>query len=66
MKVRAGFSSAEDDPEKLVTPGIVFCSGTVENARGFSVAAGWWHWSFRVSCVWIQKPPLEQSENGKD
>lgn len=45
--------AAKDDPEKLVTPGVVFCGKRIEGAAGFIIGAGWWHWCVALHCYWL-------------
>ena len=54
--VRFGFDGAAADPERLVTPGVVFVSARHPKlaplgGEGFAIHFGWWHWSFRVSVL---------------
>lgn len=49
MKFKIG--RAKDDPEKLVTPGIVYCTKEIDGRRGSVLALGWWDWSIKL--LWL-------------
>lgn len=44
---------AKDDPEKLLTPAIVFCNLPPEDGWcAAGIAIGWWHWGVKLMLVW--------------
>ena len=58
MKIKMGertmkprLISAPNDPEKMVTPGIIYCRVTRDGLTGHFLGVGWWHWG--VGITWI-------------
>lgn len=43
--------NAPNDPEKMVTPGIIYCRVTRDGLTGHFLGVGWWHWG--VGVTWI-------------
>lgn len=58
--IQLRFVSAPDDPEKLVLPGLVYCSPShpkfnEPRAGGFTLSLGWWHWCLRFKWLTYQR-----------
>lgn len=51
--MRFNVGRATDDPEKMVTPGIMYCSMSKDGVSVHMLAAGWWDWS--VSVMWHRR-----------
>ncbi len=56
MDLHAYFINTPDDAEKLVLPGLIFCSGYEGGHRVYSLSVGWWHWGFGVAAYLYLKP----------
>ena len=56
MRIRFSSGKASTDPEKLVTPGILFCQKTIGNTSGFIIAVGWWDYFVSVRFAWQARP----------
>lgn len=48
MKFKINCKASKDDPEKLVTPGIVWVNVEEDYGSGYGVFIGWWHWSIGI------------------
>jgi hypothetical protein len=53
MKIKSG--RAVNDPEKLVTPGILYASKSDGSLSAHVIAIGWW--DFHVSFLWKTGKP---------
>lgn len=63
MKIRlhSSFSSANEDPEKLLLPGIIFINlsdphleNSGDDIKGCMLCFGWWHWSLNLSIAFYR------------
>jgi hypothetical protein len=52
MRIRFSSGKARTDPEKLVTPGILFCKKTIGDRSGLVIAVGWWDYFASVRFAW--------------
>ncbi len=48
--IRVKYGRAINDPEKLVTPGILYTSDKGEGLTVHLIAFGWWDW--HISFMW--------------
>jgi len=61
MIFKYGFENAHDDPEKLVTPAILFIGvDTPEGKHCRMIFIGWWHWAFYFGVAWRFNTSIER------
>lgn len=53
MKIKINCKSSKNDPEKLVTPGILWVKVKEDNIVAKAIFIGWWHWS--IGILWANK-----------
>lgn len=46
--------SSRGDPEKAVLPALIYTSGRIAGAAGWSLALGWWHWYVGIARTWTE------------
>lgn len=65
--IRVGFRATPDDPEKLVTPGVIFVNArhpklAKHGCEGFCLFIGWWHWSASICIGRAQNATKQETE----
>jgi len=51
--MRLTYGRSKDDPEKLVTPGVLFCKKSGDGVTAYLLALGWW--DFSVKLLWVRR-----------
>lgn len=60
MKIKAGFISSPEDPEKAILPTVIYLNikhpfFKEDELSGFCFFVGWWHWGYRIGFYWRRK-----------
>ena len=55
MRFRIKAGRAKADPEKLVTPGILYASKSEDGTSVHLIAIGWWDWHLSFLCARVRR-----------
>ena len=64
FRVEAG--RAKGDPEKLVTPGIIYCAKSDPRFTAGLIAIGWWDWHLSVLWAGQTRAQAMSAREGQD
>jgi len=56
--MRLVFDRARNDPEKLVTPGVLFCKKEGMGVTAYLLAFGWW--DFSIKLLWSRRTAIRE------
>lgn len=64
LKFKIGFTKAKQDKEKLVLPGLIYCSAIEEPYQVHWLGFGWWHYALTLTiALEILKGASKRSSN---